>query len=56
MRRWESKQLATSNAFGLAVTADARGTAWPLVGMVSGFEALSRICRQRVLVPLTSTP
>lgn len=56
MRRWESKRLATPAAFGLTVTADARGTAWLLVGMDSGFEALSRIYLQRVLVQLTPTP
>lgn len=55
-RRWESKRLATPSAFGLTVTADARGTAWLLVGMDSGFEALSRIYLQRVVVQLTPTP
>ncbi|MFO0095255.1 MAG: hypothetical protein ACK54K_13225, partial [Gemmatimonadaceae bacterium] len=54
-RRWESKRLATPSAFGLTVTADARGTAWLLVGMDSGFEALSRIYLQRVVVQLTPT-
>jgi hypothetical protein len=48
--------LATPSAFGLTVTADARGTAWLLVGMDSGFEALSRIYLQRVVVQLTPTP
>lgn len=52
-RRWETRQLASPDAFPVTVTADQQGTAWLLVGMDSGFESLSRIYLQRVTVTLT---
>lgn len=53
--RWETRQLVSTDAFPLTVTADPRGTAWLLVGMDSGFESLSRIYLQRVTLTLTPT-